>query len=131
MTEKKITYALSRIKTAKQNGYPLEALLKSYHLNIDLVKFILSSTSKEHTFENKKIKVIIQEFIREIEQNTALKSIIHKRSIKALKPWLSKMDTFFKSLKLELPKNVSQLQDETEKIFGLLKISANKLFVKS
>lgn len=131
MTDRKITYALSRIKSAKQNGYPLEALLKSYHLNVEILKFILSSTAKEHSFENKKIKVIVHEFIKEIEQDAALKTIIHKRSIKSLKPWLLKMDTFFKNLKLEQPKNLSQLQDETEKIFGLLKISANKLFVKN
>lgn len=131
MTERKITYALSRITSAKQNGYSLEALLKSYHLNVELVKFILSSTSKEHSFENKKIKIIVQEFIEEIEQDAELKTIIHKRSIKSLKLWLSKMDVFFKNLKLQQPKNISQLQDETEKIFGLLKISTNKLFVKN
>jgi len=130
MTEKKITYALSRIKTAKQDGYPLEALLKSYHLNVDLIKFILSSTAKEHSFEDKKIKVIVHDFLKESDHNPDLITIINKRSIKSLKPWLVKMDGFLKNLKLEYPKNVSPLQDETEKIFGILKISANKLFVK-
>ena len=130
MTEKKITYALARIKSCKENGYPLEGLLKSYHLNVDLIKFILSSASPGHSYENKKIKAIVSEFLEEIDTNPALKTIINKRSIKTLKPWLSKMDTFFKSLKLDYPKNIAGLQDETEKIFGILKISANKLFVK-
>ena len=131
MTEKKITYALARIRSCKENGYHLEGLLKSYHLNIDLVKFILESSSPGHSFENKKIKAIVQEFLKESDANPTLKMIINKRSIKALKPWLLKMDLFFKNLKLQYPTNLSALQDETEKIFGILKISANKLFVKN
>ena len=130
MTEKKINYALARIKSCKENGYPLEGLLKSYHLNIDLIKFILTSSSPDHSFENKKVKVIVQEFLKEAGANAKLKTIINKRSIKSLKPWLSKMDLFFKSLKIHYPSNMASLQDETEKIFGILKISANKLFVK-
>lgn len=130
MTEKKITYALARIKACKENGYALEGLIKSYHLNTDLVKFILASTSQEHSFENKKIKAIVHELLKEMDTNAALKTIINKRSIKTLKPWLSKMDTFLKNLRLAYPGNLAPLQDETEKIFGILKISANKLFVK-
>jgi len=130
MTEKKIIYALGRIKASKQAGCPLEGLLKSYHLNVDLIKFILASSSPGHSFENKKIKVIVHEFLKEIDTNPNLKTIINKRSIKSLKPWLAKMDSFLKSLKMAYPTNFSALQDETEKIFGILKISANKLFVK-
>jgi len=130
MTEKKITYALARIKACKQNGYPLEGLLKSYHLNVDLIKFVLVSASPGYSVENKKIKIIVNEFLKEIDTNATLKTIINKRSIKSLKPWLSKIDHFLKGLRLHYPSNFSALQDETEKIFGILKISANKLFVK-
>ena len=130
MTEKKITYALSRIKACKENGYPLEALLKNYHLNIDLLKFIYATAAPGHSFADKKIKTIVAEFIKELNSNTTLKTIINKRAIKSLKPWLVKMDLFFKNLKLHYPKNIAALQDESEKIFGILKISTNKLFVK-
>ena len=130
MTEKKITYTLSQIKACKDNKHHTEALILSYHLNVDLLKFIFRSNAPGNSFENKKIKVILTEFIKELDNNTALKTIINKRSIKSLKPWLSKMDLFFKGLKLQYPKNITALQDESEKIFGILKISANKLFVK-
>ena len=130
MTEKKITYALNRINACKKDGYPLEGLIKSYHLNVDLIKFILASSSAGHSFENKKIKVIVHEFLKEIDTNPTLKTVINKRSIKSLKPWLAKIDYFLKSLKTAYPTNFSALHDETEKIFGILKISANKLFVK-
>lgn len=130
MTEKKITYTLNRIKTCKKDGYPLEALINSYHLNVELIKFIFSTCSPGHNFENKKIKALVSEFLEETNSNEKLRTIINKKSIKSLKPWLTKTDQFFKSLKLHAPGNVSSLQDETEKIFGLLKISANKLFVK-
>ena len=130
MTEKKITYTLARIKSSKENGFPMEAFLKSYHLNVDLVKFILKSAVPDYSFDNKKIKIILHDLLKELETNVTFKTIINKRSIKSLKPWLAKTDKFFKSLKLEYPKTIAPLQDETEKIFGILKISANKLFAK-
>jgi hypothetical protein len=130
MTEKKITYALARIKSCKSNKCYVEALIHSYHLNVDLLKFIFLSSAPGYSIENKKVKIILAEFIEELENTAALKTIINKRSAKSLKPWLSKMDLFFKSLKSQPPKNVLALQDESEKIFGILKISANKLFVK-
>lgn len=130
MTEKKITYTLNRIKACKKDGYSLEAFIKSYHLNVELIKFIFSSCSSGHNFENKKIKGIVSEFLQEINTNEKLRTTINKKSIKSLKPWLAKTDQFFKSLKLHAPENISSLQEETEKIFGILNISANKLFVK-
>lgn len=130
MTDRKITYALGRIKACKQNGYILEGLLKSYHLNVELINYILSSALPGHSLKDKKIKAIVHEFLEEIDHNPELKSIINKKSIKSLKPWLAKMDVFFKTLKIQQPGNIPELQQETEKIFGILKISANKLFVK-
>ena len=41
------------------------------------------------------------------------------------------MDVYFKKLRFEEPGNTKQLQLETEKIFGILNISANKLFSRS
>jgi len=128
MTEKKITYALARIKSCKENGYPLEGLLKSYHLNVDLLKFILARTLPDYPFENKKVKVLVNDLLRATDTNPALKTIINKRSVKSLKPWLTKMDAFIRNLKVTYPSNMTSLQDETGKIFGILKISANKLF---
>ena len=130
MTEKKITYTLNKIKACKKEGYHLEGLIRSYHLNVDLIKFILTSSSPGHSFENKKMKAIVAEFLEEVTTNEKLRTIINKKSIKTLKPWLTKMDGFFKSLKTHSPSGLESLQDETEKIYGILKISANKLFVK-
>jgi hypothetical protein len=130
MTERKITYALSKIKSCKEKGCALEALIRTYHLNLELLKYIVASGLPGYSFEDKKIKTVINEFLMEQENNTALKTIINKRSIKSLKPWLNKMDAVFKSIKLEYPKNTLALQNESEKIFGILKISVNKLFVK-
>lgn len=130
MTEKKITSALGRIKTCKDNKCHLEALILSYHLNIDVLKFIFKSTVPGYSPENKKPKIILSEFIRELDNHGPLKTIMNKRSAKSLKPWLLKMDLFLKSLKIQYPKNVTHLQEESDKIFGILKISANKLFVK-
>lgn len=76
------------------------------------------------------MKAIVAEFLEEVSTNEKLRTIINKKSIKTLKPWLLKMDGFFKNLKTHSPSGLESLQDETEKIYGILKISANKLFVK-
>lgn len=131
MTERKIVYALGRIKSCKEQGFFLEALIKSYHLNVDLIKFMLSSAVPSYSTKDKKIKMIVQEFLKEIETNAKLKSILNKKNLKTVKPWLDNMDAFFKALKLQYPANVKALQSDTEKVFGILNISANKLFAKN
>lgn len=130
MTEKKIIYALSRIKQAKENKYPLEALLRAYHLNIELIKLIILKASPKYDFKGKKVKELLNACQNEVNTKSELRSIITKRSIKSCKAWLLKMDSFFKSLKLHPPTNYSLLQSETEKICGILKLSSTKLLLK-
>lgn len=129
MTERKIAYAFSRIKASKENGFILEALLKNYHLNIDIIRYLLSSSVKDYPVKDKKIKSVVQDFMEEIPANAKLKTIINKRNLKVVKPWLQKMEAFFKALKSGQPANTKALQAETEKIFGILNISVNKFFV--
>lgn len=131
MTERKITYALKKISTCKHDGYLCEALLNSYHLNVELIRYMLSSTDSSYSSKDKKIKAIVHEFLEQIANNPGLKAIINKKNLKIVKPWLNKMDAFFKKLKLEPPSNVKELLLETEKIFGILNISVVKLLVKN
>lgn len=130
MTEKKITYAWNRISACKENGFLMEALLKNYHLNLDIIRYILSTHVSGYSFRDKKIKEIVNDVIEETSVNPKLKSILNKKNLKVLKPWLFKMDTFFKALKHGRPVNTKALQQETEKIFALLNISVNKLFAQ-
>lgn len=106
----------------------LEALLKSYHLNVELIKYMLSTFAVNYSADGKKIKVIVHDFLEEIAVNPELKSVMNKRNLKVVKPWLDKMDLFFKNLKIKQPANTKALLLETEKIFSILNISASKLF---
>ncbi len=106
----------------------MEALLKNYHLNLDIIKHILGTYSLDYSVEGKKIKTIINDFLEEISVNPQLKSILNKKNLKVVKPWLEKMDLFFKTLKLKPPANTNALLAETEKIFSILNISISKLF---
>ena len=130
MTERKITLALNKIRSCKQQKYFIEALIRSYKLNVELIRYILAKASPQHSVDDKKIKVLVRIFLNEISLHPELKSIINKKSLKSLKPWLAKMDDFFKSLKMAEPAATETLLNETEKIFGILKISANKLLLK-
>lgn len=108
----------------------MEALLKNYHLNLDIIRYVLSTYVSGYSFRDKKIKEIVNDVIEETSVNPKLKSILNKKNLKVLKPWLFKMDTFFKALKHGRPVNTKALQQETEKIFALLNISVNKLFAQ-
>ncbi|MDI1356202.1 MAG: hypothetical protein PSX36_14895 [bacterium] len=130
MTQRKITYALNKIKVAKKAGFHIEALIRSYHLNVELLRYMMLIANPEHSAKDKKIKVLVKHFQQEISLHPELKSIIHNKSLKSLTPWLVKMDQFFKAAKLSHFFETNALQQETEKIFGILNISANKLFVK-
>jgi hypothetical protein len=131
MTERKITYAWNRINACKQNGFLTEALLKNYHLNLDIIRYILATYSLDYSVKDKKIKVIVDDFTEEINVNPKLKSILNKKNLKIVKPWLNKMDAYFKALKYANPYNTKSLQQESEKIFALLNISVNKLFAST
>ena len=131
MTQRKISNTLLKIKACQKAGCNVEALLTNYHLNLDIIRFILINTNKTYAFENKKLKVIIRDFYNEISVNENLKALINKRSFKLVKTWLEKMDLFFKNLKLSTPPNTKALFAESEKIFLVLNISANKLLVRN
>ena len=128
MTEKKVAYALSKIKSCKEKGFMMEALLRTYHLNVELIKYILSTCSEDYLVKDKKVKAVFNRFLEEVSVNPGLKAILNKKNVKTMKPWLDKMDLFFKTLKMKQPLNAKALQAEAEKIMAILNISAAKLF---
>jgi hypothetical protein len=131
MTEKKVTYALNKIKSCKEKGFMMEALLRTYHLNVELIKYILSACSDDYLVKDKKVKAVFHKFMEEVSVNPKLKAVLNKRNVKVMKPWLEKMDLFFKVLKMKQPLHVKILQSEAEKIMAILNISAAKLFVQA
>jgi hypothetical protein len=131
VTERKVTYALKKIQQCREQGCTLEALVRSYSLNIELIRFVLSTLSPTYNAKEKKVKPMVRDFIREITEHPEYKSVIQKRSLKSVKPWVDKMDGFYKSLKAGLPVQPEKLQAETDRIFGILNLSASKLFIRS
>ena len=131
MTNKKTISTLKKIETTFNSGFVLEALLENYHLNVDLLKLICSKSELTGFSSEKKIKNIISELSKEIDDNQKLKSIISKKNLKIIKVWVSKMDVFFKDLKHKYPNNSKALFTETQKISGVLIISALKIFAQN
>lgn len=129
MTEKKIKLILKDIEECKKDGHHLEALLINYHLNLDILKLIASKVCAQKPEEGSKAKHILECIIEGINSESRLKTTINKKNLKMLKPWLAKMDLFFKSLKLKRPTNSQTLLNEGEKIFAVLNLSATKIFV--
>lgn len=128
MTQRKTISALKKIESNFKIGFVLEALLENYHLNIDLLKLICTKSDITECNPDKKIKNIISELSKEIDGNQKLKTIISKKNLKIVKVWQGKMDVFFKTLKHKHPTNSKTLFLETQKVSGILNISAHKIF---
>lgn len=127
MTQRKITLALKKINTSKQQGHYTEALIKNYHLNLSIVKYLFSKCSETKSAERKKLRILIEELIEELDANPKCKRIISKNSLKQILPWALKMEVFFKSLKIKEPTNTRLLLNESEQILAILNISAAKI----
>ena len=127
MTPRKITFALNKINTSKQQGNFTEALIKNYHLNLSLVKYLFSKCSDTKSAENKKLKILLEELIEELDTKPHCKRIITKTSLKQILPWALKMEVFFKTLKIKEPNNTKLLLNESEHILAILNISAAKI----
>ncbi|MDX2172607.1 MAG: hypothetical protein SFY56_05760 [Bacteroidota bacterium] len=127
MTQRKITLALKKINTSKLQGNFTEALIKNYHLNLSLVKYLFSKCSETKSAENKKLRILIEELIEELDINPNCKRIISKNSLKQILPWALKMEVFFKSIKIKEPTNTKLLLNESEHILAILNISAAKI----
>ena len=128
MTQRKVLFALKKIELAKQHGFFTEALIKNYHLNLQLLKFIFSYCSTTKSIQDKKTKLLLVELTKELNTNPQLKAIISKKSLKNINPWVLKIDLFFKTLKLKEPANIKLLLAEGEQVLGILNISASKIF---
>jgi hypothetical protein len=128
MTKKGIESAVKKITQCKEQGHYLEALIRTYHLNSQLVRFLLESSVPHLSLQNKKVKEVMSLFSLEIEMNSKLKTLMTKKNLKPVKQWLKQMDEFFKSLKSTYPKTFQTHQNQGDAVFKLLNLSANKLF---
>jgi hypothetical protein len=128
MTQRKTTIALKKIESNFNKGYVLESLLQNYHLNIDLLKLICTKSEVKDFDADKKLKSLVNELAKEIDENQKLKTIVSKKNLKIVKVWVVKMDVFFKTLKHKYPTNCKTLFLETQKVSGVLNISAHKIF---
>jgi hypothetical protein len=126
MTKRQIILARKKIDKSKNEGYHLDALIKNYHLNLEILKYISLNLNPGLPSKNLKPKQILNALITEIKKHPDSK-FISKKSLKPLKPWLVKMDAYFKILKNKPPVNTTILFAETEKIFNLLYISFTKM----
>lgn len=127
MTERKIHYALKQIEACTESGYYTEALIRTYHLNLAMLRYFLDRFS-EHTPPAKalKFKATIARIMNESDHNAELRSVLSRRNLKMVKPWTEKMEVFLKTLRQRQPANTKLLLAEAQKIAGLLTISLRK-----
>lgn len=118
---------MQKIESSAGAYFFIEALLRSYHLNLELLCFIMHNARQDYQTEGKKPRQILKEMAREMDVNETLKGFINKKTFKLVKTWMSKMDDYYKTLRVSEPSNTKQLFHESQKIFSLLNISLIKL----
>lgn len=129
MTERKIQYSLKKVRDCSEKGCYNEALLKMYHLNAGLLRYISDRVNISRSPEKLKASELIEELIVTVDSRPNLKSVIAKKNLKSLRPWATRMDNYFKTLKRREPGNTKLLLKESEDVLALLKISTSKLIV--
>ncbi len=127
MTTQKLNANLKKIESCISQNFFLEALLRSYHLNLSVIYFLLVSARPDYETTNKKTKQLLKDFGDELSVNAGLKSSINKKTFKLVKTWMKKMDSYHKVLRTNEPTNTKQLLIESQKIFSLLNISLVKM----
>lgn len=127
MTERKINYALKKIEECRKARHNYEAFILLYQLNAGLIRYLIVSIAADESTKGKKLRSLVKSLQSKIESDPELSSLIQKRSIKSLKPWLEKCESVFKQLRSGEETKLASLIQESEKIFGILKISVNKL----
>ncbi|MCA6437266.1 MAG: hypothetical protein ACK5QC_10280 [Bacteroidota bacterium] len=125
MTTRKILNVTRKIEALRSNNAQLEALILSYHLNYNLLKFLYNKL-KVNRPDNSKLKLIITDIESQLEQNPELKRILSKKNFKVAKFTLVKTESILKALKSKLPANTSKLLLENINANHLLSISVNK-----
>jgi len=125
MTTRKILNVTKRIEVLRSNNAQLEALILSYHLNYNLLKFLYTKLRADNP-DSSKLKLIITDFESQLEQNPDLKRILSKKNFKIAKFALVKTEAILKALKSKLPANTSKLLLENINANHLLSISVNK-----
>jgi hypothetical protein len=131
MTNKKIKEEVKKVKACARKGCEIEALLRQYHLNIGLIRYLVDKSSNKQDSIKRKPKQLLRLFIDEHPGNDAMRSLINKRSLKSVRIWMKSMDLFFKKLKSGDPGNAKELLEKAEKVFVLLIIPANKILAAS
>src|SRR4249919_2471499 len=105
MTTRKVNTAMNTVTSAKEKGFYQEALLRAYHMNLSLMKHLLTKATTGPVKEDKKLKPFLKRFFKTHKNSEKLKSTINSRSVKSIQVWLEKTDTFFKTLKMRQPTN--------------------------
>ncbi len=126
MTNRIIVNNIRKIDLAKEQGFYLEALLRAYHVNVSLLKYILEQGSEKTTSENHKPGNLLKSLVKARKKNPGLKSLIGSQSLKSVRIWLDKSDKYFKTLKIRQPYNTKRLLDESTRICSMLNVSVSK-----
>jgi len=125
MSKKKANTILEKISECKKKGFLIEALVLSYHFNLELLFQLSKKTLPELGTESKKPKPLVKELLKHSSTGTK-KPVLSKQSLKSIKVWLEDMEAVFKKLRSEIPQNSKALLQASEQVSALLSIATNK-----
>ena len=125
MSNKKTNTILEKISECKKKGFFIEALVLSYHFNLELLFQFSKKTLPELGTGIKKPKHLVKELLKQTASGTK-KPVLNKQSLKSIKTWIEDMEAVFKNLRSEIPQNNKALLQASEQVSALLNIATNK-----
>lgn len=131
MTKKQIDSSLKKIHLLADQKQLLDASIQLYHLNVNMLRAIENSMQMNPSNKVLKPKDLVKLIVGNIEGDHSQKSIINKKNLKVLKPWIELSDRFFKDMRVNYPKNIHSFYAHNEKIFSLLQMSVVKMRTKT
>lgn len=124
----RIKKLLGHLEKAKQGESQVELILTGNLLIREQIRIIYEAMLKRPAAEPLKLSVMLNELIAQPgpDDSFSLK-FINKKNLKAAKLWKGKFDSYFKSLKKEIPAGGKPMAEETLKIAAMLQTVLAKL----
>jgi hypothetical protein len=127
MTERRILTVVRKVEAARETGHNMEALLKLHHLNVALLKHLCAKVNAPGDVKGLRPKQLAAALVSAHPANPAVRKYIGTRNTKALKPWITKMDKWLKTIKTKDASNTKPLILDSFHVFTILRVSFAKL----
>jgi hypothetical protein len=117
MTTEGISQEQKVINAARKAGFDTEALVRTHHLNFQLLQGIVDVSGKKKSSRPPKYKRVVRALHK---QGKSLKSITSPADLKSINAWADDFPLYLKNLRAGVPANTESLLTRSTKVTSIL-----------